>query len=58
MILKQTETLGYWFWVTANDEELSPMFLTKTGARKWRDLILKVVKEEMKECCDGNCTCS
>jgi len=48
MILKQTETLGYWFWVTVNDEELSPMFLTKTSALKWKDLILKVVKEEMK----------
>jgi hypothetical protein len=58
MILKQTETLGYWVWMTEENEELSPMFLTKTAATKWKELIFKVVKADIEECCGGNCTCN
>ena len=73
MILRQTEKLGYWFWVTDKDEELSPMFLTKTGARKWRELIFTEIKKEIvgepslnekqpetvsEECTCDNCGCN
>ena len=60
MILKQTETLGYWLWVTEEDKELSPMFLTKTAARNWKELIFKEVaalNKQQPESVSEECTC-
>ena len=47
MILKQYALTGLWVWATEDNEELSPQFLTKAAARKWKELIFKIVKEEV-----------
>ena len=46
MILTQNHNHD-WGWETTAGEQLSPIFLTRHAAWEWRELIFKVVKEEI-----------